>query len=364
MLETGKESLTGKEALVSGAIGLSPLSIILTDPRLEDNPVTYVNRAFEVLTLFSREFAIGRNCRFLQGPGTDPEDVERIREGLRSEKEFEVTITNHRADGTTFRNHLLIAPIHGADGELSAYFGLQREAPAEDAGRPSREADTVALLRELQHRVKNHLALIVSMIRVQSRREVTPRSLKSISRRIEALSVLYDELLAGGLQEKPRQDVSAGAYLGRIASVLTSIQPHAGVRVNVECEDIALPVDQAARLGLLLSEFLTNALEHAFEGRDAGLVDVRFYRLSGGGIRLSVEDDGKGMPEGADWPFGAQSIEAQTDRAAQGTGALDTTGGEARPGVGGSIVAALTESLGATLSVTRPKHGTIVTVDI
>jgi PAS domain S-box-containing protein len=363
MLETGPEGLTSKDNLVSGAISQSPLSIVLTDPRLEDNPITYVNRAFEVLTLYSREFAIGRNCRFLQGPDTDPGDVDRIREGLRSEREFEVTLLNHRADGSVFRNQLLIAPIHDADGVLTAYFGLQREIPAGKAY-PARETDSVALLRELQHRVKNHLALIVSMIRVQSRREVTPQSLRSISRRIEALSVLYDELLAGGMPDTIRQDVSAGAYLGRIASVLTAIQPHPGVRVNVECEDIALPVDQAARLGLLLSEFLTNALEHAFEGRDAGLVDVRFYRLSGGGIRLSVEDDGRGMPAGSNWPFGAPSLEAQRDRAAQEGGALETTGGDARPGVGGSIVAALTDSLGATLSVTRPKHGTIVTVDI
>jgi PAS domain S-box-containing protein len=350
-----------QENLVSSAIRLSPLAMVLTDARLEDNPLTYVNRAFEVLTLYSSAFALGRNCRFLQGEGTDPADVRRIRDGIASGKEFDVRITNYRADGTRFRNHLLIAPIKGPEGDVTAHFGLLREVPEE--AKPD-DAAALALLRELQHRVKNHLALIVSMIRVQARREVTPDSLRSISRRIEALSVLYDELLNGQPREGGTEEISAGAYLSRIASVVTSLQPRGAIRVNVECEDIVLPVDQAARLGLLLSEFLTNALEHAFVGRTAGFVEVRFYRLSDGGVRLSVEDDGVGMPEGSDWPFGAPTLEAQRARAAEGQGALDTTGGDEEPGVGGSIVAALTTSLDAALAVKRPRRGTIVTVDL
>ncbi|MDG4647690.1 PAS domain-containing protein [Roseibacterium sp. SDUM158017] len=350
--------------VVGGAIGRSPLAMVLTDPRLEDNPITYVNRAFETLTLYSRSYAIGRNCRFLQGPDTDPRDVERLREGLRSEREFEVTLTNHRADGSTFRNLLLIAPIHSDDGELTGYFGLQRQVAEDRKAAGSSDEDSMALLKELQHRVKNHLAMIVSMIRVQARREVTPESLRSISRRIEALSVLYDELLTARPGGKDGHEIATGAYLSRIASVVTSIQPHASIRVNVDCEDISLPVDQAARLGLLLSEFLTNSQEHAFEGRSSGLVDIRFVRLGDGTVRLSVEDDGRGMPEASNWPFAAASIETQRDRAERAEGALDTTGRDKEPGVGGSIVAALIESLGAEISVTRPPRGTIVTVDL
>lgn len=340
--------------------------MVLTDPRLEDNPITYVNNAFEALTLYSREFAIGRNCRFLQGPQTDPDDLERIREGLRSEKEFEVTLTNHRADGTAFRNQLLIAPIHGTDGELNAFFGLQRRIEeTEVATLPASDDSSLELLRELQHRVKNHLAMIVSMIRIQAKREVTAESLKAIGRRIEALSVLYDELLNSSPNGEGSQDIAAGAYLSRIASVIASLEARGAIRLNVDCHDITLPVDQAARLGLLLSEFVTNAFEHAFEGRSAGSVEVRFFRPEEGGVRLTVQDDGNGIPEGYKWPFGAPSIEAQRDRAEEhSNGPLDTTGHDREPGVGGSIVAALTDSLGATLSVTNLKQGTLVSVDL
>jgi len=352
------------DTLVQSAVGHSPLPIILTDPRLDGNPITYVNRAFEKVTLYSREFALGRNCRFLQGPETNPEDIERIREGLRAQQEFQVTLTNHRADGTTFRNQLLIAPIHSLDGELTAYFGVQRLVDdGEKLEETAAGGDGLALLRELQHRVKNHLAMVVSMIRIQAKREVTTGSLKALSRRIEALMLLYDELVSFGSNGNGTKRVATGAYLSRIASVVSSIEAHGAIRVNVECEEITLSLDQAARLGLLLSEFLTNALQHAFEGREAGYVDVRFVRLSGGRIRLSVEDDGVGMPAGSDWPFGSPSIETQHDRAEHDEGALDTRGQQGEAGVGGSIVAALSGSLGAALTVASPKRGTIVSVE-
>jgi PAS domain S-box-containing protein len=349
------------DLLITGAVRRSPISMVLTDPRLPDNPITYVNRAFEELTLYSAPYAAGRNCRFLQGPETDPDDVRRIRAGLARAEEFEVTVTNYKADGTVFRNLLLIAPIRGQDGEVTAFFGMLRDVTRSDE---SRARDSVALLRELQHRVKNHLAMIVSMIRVQSRREVTPDSLRSIGRRIEALSMLYDELLTSRNAGDDGREIAAGAYLGRIASVVASLQASSAIRVNVECEDITLDVDRTARLGLLLSEFLTNALEHAFKGQSAGLVEIRFSRVSDGGIRLSVADDGIGMPDGLRWPDEAPSLAEQHDRAENSGGALDTTGEVGHSGVGGSIVAALVSSLGATLAVTRPRRGTIVTVDI
>jgi PAS domain S-box-containing protein len=339
------------------------MAIVLTDPGLPDNPVTYVNPAFEALTLYSREFAVGRNCRFLQGKDTDPADVQRMRRGLLSRTEFEVTLTNHKADGTPFRNNVLIAPIFDEKGALTAYFGLLRKVPEAERGDAERAAHDVnlALLQELQHRVKNHLAMIVSMIRVQASREVTPESLKAVSRRIESLALLYEELL--GRSDADTNEIAAGAYLSRVASVLSGIQARGSIRTNVECDDIALPVETAARLGLLLSEFLTNAYQHAFDGQSSGFVEVRFHRTGALGVRLSVADDGIGMPEGSRWPFGADSLEDQHDRARSETGALDTTG-HGRPGVGGSIVAALSTSLGARLQVASPGRGTIVTVDI
>jgi PAS domain S-box-containing protein len=338
----------------------TPVSIVISDARVEDNPITFVNKAFQNLTLYSREFAVGRNCRFLQGEHTDPDDVAAIRKGLETGREFQVTITNHKADGTPFRNQLLISPVFGDDDEVVAYFAVQRELPADEDAAGD---DPLDLMRELQHRVKNHLSMVVSLIRMQASRRVTPESMRAVGRRVEALALLYDELFTTTLGDGPGEAVRAGAYLSRIANVIAGLEGRSSVRVNVNCEDVDLPVDQAARLGLLLSELLTNSLEHAFEGRETGFVTVTFKKISGGGVRLTVEDDGVGLPDGSDWPYRSPSVADQSERTRSEGGELDTTGQGGRSGVGGTIVVALTETLGARLDVNRALRGTIVTVD-
>ena len=346
--------------LLERAAQRTPVSIVISDARLEDNPITFVNNAFQHLTLYSREYAVGRNCRFLQGEETDPEDVAAIRKGLEAGKDFQVTITNHKADGTPFRNQLLIAPVFGDDDEIAAYFGVQREL---QEGEENQNDHALDLLRELQHRVKNHLSMVVSLIRMQASRRVTPESLRAVGRRVEALALLYEELFTASLDREAGEAVRTGAYLSRIASVIAGLESRTSIRVNVNCEEIDLPVDKAARLGLLLSELLTNSLEHAFQGRESGFVTVTFKKINGGGVRLTVEDDGIGLPDGVDWPYEAPSIEDQSERTKSEGGELDTTGRGGNSGVGGTIVVALTKTLGATLDVNRALRGTIVTVD-
>ncbi|MFC3613677.1 PAS domain-containing protein [Lutimaribacter marinistellae] len=354
------------EKNLRAAVEKMPVAIVITDAQAEDNPITYVNDAFQRVTLYSREYAVGRNCRFLQGERSEPEQVENIRKGLRNEEEFQVTLTNYKADGTPFRNLLMISPIHDDQGHVSAFFGVQRELKDEEQEKVP-QGEALPLLRELQHRVKNHLSMIVGMIRMQARQKVTPDSFHAIARRIESLALLYDELLDTSRGYGRDDEIWAGAYLSRIVSVISALEGRAAVRVNANWEEIRLPVDQAARLGLLLSELLTNALEHAFEGRESGSITVDFRQREDGSVRLVVSDDGTGLPEGSNWPFGAISVEDQQSRAratADQKGPLDTRGEEGRAGVGGSIVLSLTESMGAKLSVKNNDPGTRITVDL
>ena len=330
-----------------------PFSMVVSDPRLEDCPITYVNDAFERVTLYSREMAIGRNCRFLQGEETDPESVRKIREGLDSGEEFAVDILNYRADGSTFRNRLLISPLRSDADELVGFLGIQQEIRrVQGMDVPSGSASPY----EVQHRVKNHLAMLVSLVRLQSSRKVTQESFRSLAGRIESLSLLYDELSGRGVGTHSLETVPAGAYLSRVAAVLTALEAREAIRVNIDCEEVTLPTETAARLGLILSELITNALKHAFVGRQMGLVEVRLSRLSGDGLRLTVSDDGCGMPPGSRWP------EADPDVVPSGEG------GDAAPGKGtrsgATIVRTLIRSLEGQISVLSASRGTLCTVDI
>ena len=108
-------------------IAASAIAAVVSDPRLPDNPIVACNDAFLALTGFSREEIIGRNCRFLRGPDTEPWLSEALRTGIRHRQPTMVEILNYRKDGTPFRNAVMVAPVFGTDGELEFFLGSQVE---------------------------------------------------------------------------------------------------------------------------------------------------------------------------------------------------------------------------------------------
>jgi two-component system, cell cycle sensor histidine kinase and response regulator CckA len=101
--------------------------ILITDPRQPDNPLIYVSPGFTAITGFTAEEAIGRNCRFLQGPETDPAAVAAIREALLHGKPCRVELLNYRRDGSTFWNELSIAPVSDNQGNISHFVVVQTD---------------------------------------------------------------------------------------------------------------------------------------------------------------------------------------------------------------------------------------------
>lgn len=99
--------------------------ITLSDPDQEDNPLVYVNEAFELITGYSRDEVLGKNCRFLQGDDHDQEGVELIREAMRDQKHVTVTLRNYRKDGQMFYNRFTVRPLFNREGRLIYYLGLQ-----------------------------------------------------------------------------------------------------------------------------------------------------------------------------------------------------------------------------------------------
>ena len=114
---------TTKAALLSE--GEREQSVVITNPGLPDNPMIFVSEEFETQTGYAAEEAIGRNCRFLQGPETNEHAVEAIRQGLKAETRFTIDLLNYRKDGSAFVNRLRIRPIYDSNGRLLFYAGAQ-----------------------------------------------------------------------------------------------------------------------------------------------------------------------------------------------------------------------------------------------
>lgn len=109
------------------AMDEAPIGIAITDPTLDDNPMVYANDQFCELTGYDRAEILGRNCRFMQGPASDPETVDEIRQGIESHEPVSVTLQNYRKDGTQFWNKLDIAPVRDDTGELTHWVGFQQK---------------------------------------------------------------------------------------------------------------------------------------------------------------------------------------------------------------------------------------------
>lgn len=108
-------------------IDASPTAAVISDPRQADNPIIACNEAFVRLTGFPREEIVGRNCRFLSGPDTEPELTQMLRDGIRRKQPVMVEILNYKKDGTPFRNAVMVAPIFDDAGELEYFLGSQME---------------------------------------------------------------------------------------------------------------------------------------------------------------------------------------------------------------------------------------------
>ena len=106
------------------AMEASVNAIVITDNQREDQPIAYVNPAFERITGYRSEEVIGRNCRFLQGEDRDQPELNSIRRALLAEEEGRAVLRNYRKDGSAFWNELRLAPVVNDRGKVSHFVGI------------------------------------------------------------------------------------------------------------------------------------------------------------------------------------------------------------------------------------------------
>jgi len=133
-IEQATEVLTKSDFTLMKLLTESQKSFCITDPTTPDNPIVYASKQFLDLTGYSQQEVIGRNCRFLQGPDTDPAKVDLIRKGIQEGKDTSVCILNYKKDGTTFWNKFFISALHDASGKIVNFVGVQCAVPQQIEG--------------------------------------------------------------------------------------------------------------------------------------------------------------------------------------------------------------------------------------
>lgn len=157
-------------------------------------------------------------------------------------------------------------------------------------------ADREMLLLELEHRVKNNFASIASVLRLQmsSADRETQSALQTALGRVESFarahSFLYHDFDRTG-------QVNMRAYIGDLCGAISSsLGERRSLRIEHEADPAFLPRDRAIVIGLLINEVATNSAKHAFEGRETGVIRVRFSE-DPRAYHLTVADNGHGMSE-------------------------------------------------------------------
>lgn len=165
--------------------------------------------------------------------------------------------------------------------------------------------DKNILLKELYHRVKNNLQLIISMFSLQIRalKDTQAReALQEAAGRVRTMALVHERLY----QSRTLSSIALDAYVSELCEQLAGAASAAqrGIAVRVEAAPLEIGLDVAVPLGLLLNELVTNSLKHGFPDGRRGRIVVRVVSEEGAGegrtMRLSVADDGVGLPPGFD----------------------------------------------------------------
>jgi PAS domain S-box-containing protein len=298
--------------LLREAVDATDVGITIADPRLPDCPLVFVNEAFVRISGYAREEVLGRNCRFLQGPDTDPQILEELRSCVAEGRTFRGTLTNHRKDGARFLNRLHIAPVRAAEGEIVAFIGVQHDVTKEEEAREAvaqreRMEALGRLAGGIAHEINNLLqpALLLPDVisaELPADADDARSDLSTIVDAARAARQILRSFLAytrGDAAVAERVDCVGG--VSGALDLVEALQP-AGATVRrvgalAGGASVGLIVASPAQIMQVLANLVANAVQ-AMGGRGVVIVGVEREDLSDGPhARLWVDDRGYGMEE-------------------------------------------------------------------
>jgi PAS domain S-box-containing protein len=344
------------------AIASSTNGVILTDAAQPDNPVIFVNPAFERLTGYSAEETVGRNCRFLQGPETDPAAVAQLRDAIANRTDVNVVIRNYRKDGTPFWNDLTIAPVRDGMGNVTHFVGLQNDVTdrkrAEEELVAAKEGAEVAsraksqFLANMSHELRTPLNAIIgySEMLIEQAEEAGAGDLAPDLQKIhnagKHLLVLINDILDLSKIEAGKMDLYLETFrvdemVRDVVNTIQTLVDKRGNRLEVSVEPDLPPMHADLTK---VRQSLFNLLSNATKFTEGGRVELRVareqiegkpwvvYRVSDTGIGMTPEQMKKLFE-----PFG------QADRS--------TTRKFGGTGLGLAITRRFSEMMGGSVSV-------------
>ncbi len=342
--------------LLAAALG-SRLAMCLADPNQPDMPLVFVNEAFVRQTGYAEAEALGRNCRFLQGPGTDPAAVQRLRDAIAAREDIAVELVNHRRDGTPFWNALHVSPVFDAAGALTYYFASQldvtRRKQAEAALQQSERLEALGgMASGVAHEFNNLLTIVVGSAQQAIERATDPRQRKQLDR-IEAAArqagQLTQQMLSfAGRQFHDAHETDLNALVAAMAGPLAQAAgPGVALALDLSPAPVLATLDPG-QMQLALVNLARNAADAMPNG---GTLTISTRTLpDGAGVAVAVTDTGAGMAP----DVLRRATEPFFTTKPRGKGA----------GLGLSMVSGFAQQSGGRIEIDMPGQGVRVTINL
>ncbi len=192
-------------------------------------------------------------------------------------------------------------------------------------------AEKETLLKEIYHRTKNNMLVIISMLELQAQDlayENITEVFKETENRIRAMALVHEKLY----QSQSLSEIDLGSYIREVVtSLVNHMAPEGKIGLHFDVQSAPINIDYAVPLGLVINEIVTNSLKHAFPAQRKGMVSVRLRQERNNTILLDVEDDGVGLATGIDLgsatSFGMQIVSALIRIQLKGRVVLDGSNG-------------------------------------
>ncbi|WP_020402408.1 PAS domain-containing sensor histidine kinase [Gracilimonas tropica] len=297
-------------------------AVLITKAKSGDDQsqvITYANDSFYHQTGYSKEDIIGKPPSILEGPDSDPVELEKLGKAIENEEFFETEIINYRKNGEKYWVRFSIVPVKGEEGKVTHWISVQQnvterkqyEKELKDALR-----EKTYLLSEVHHRVKNNLAIVSGLLELQSMdtdQEVKLPLQRSINR-IHSIAMVHELMY----QTEKLSSINIKTYLDKlIPAIEQTMQIVNGVVINLDLEDFQLNINQAIPLGLLMNELLTNSFKYAFLKRFDGQIDISM-NVNEHSLEFLYRDNGPGFKNGTGFQssgtLGLSLIRAQLEQ--------------------------------------------------
>ena len=323
-----------KLRLLERAVNASTNSIVITDPNLPDDPLVYVNPAFEETTGFAAREALGRNCRFLQGEDRDQPALAELRSAVREGRQCTVVLRNYRKDGTLFWNELSIYPVRDEEGRLTNFLGVQNDVTervrTEEILAEIRRAERRRIARDLHDIVLQDLSGALQSLRLTDLKAKGSGRTLDLGEELEALARATSGLRSAIYDLRHEGEQPLVKSIESLVGLNRQLMPGREVALSVE-EGFpeGLPRKMSVELLRVVQEALANARRHSGAER----VEVRLRGERSGTIVAEVRDDGCGFDR--DSVRAGVGLSAMRERAAGLGGSIEIGG---RPGAGTRVV--------------------------